>query len=292
MRPILSLPVYLVVVFLGGALLAPWLYWLAQWAAGHFPPLARLAANPFHRFVGRSLLGLAVLGLWPLLRSAGMGSWRDLGIVKQKRGGVELLRGFALGWASLAGAALLACLCGARVLTAPASAAELGGQLLNATLAAMLVAVLEEIMFRGALFGLLRKAMPWPGALALSSAVYALAHFIAKAETGLPVRWSSGLKLLGEMVSLHPPLVPAFFTLFVAGAILALAYQRSGALFFSIGLHAGWIFWLKACRLLFRQSGPERAWWGSDNLIDGWMSLLILIFVLCLVARRKQSVPA
>src|SRR5579862_2801435 len=98
MRPILSLLVYFVVVFLGGALLAPWLYWLAQWGGGQWHPLARLAANPFHRFVGRSLLGLAVVGLWPLLRWNRMASWRELGIVKQKQGGGEFLRGFGVGW--------------------------------------------------------------------------------------------------------------------------------------------------------------------------------------------------
>ncbi len=174
----------------------------------------------------------------------------------------------------------------------PDSPAELGRHLLNAVLAAGLVAVLEEILFRGALFGLLRKAMPWPAALAVSSVIYALAHFIAKAGTGPPVQWSSGLTLLGAMVSSHPPLVPAVFTLFVAGAILALAYQHSGALFFSIGLHAGWIFWLKSYGLLSRQSGAAQAFWGSDNLIDGWVSLLVLMAVLGLVAMRRRREPA
>jgi hypothetical protein len=291
MRPILSLLVYLIVVFIGGTLLAPWLFWLARWGAGHWHALSRLAANPFHRFLGRSLLGLAVLGLWPLLRSAGMASWREIGLVKQNQAGVEILRGFVLGWASLAGAAALAWAFGARAFIPHASAAGLGRAVFSATLAAVIVAVLEEVLFRGALFGLLRKAIPWPAALVVSSTVYSLAHFIAKAEWALPVRWSSGLMLLGEMVNHHPPLVPAFFTLFVAGAILALAYQRFGTLFFPIGLHAGWIFWLKACRLIFRQTGPARSFWGSDNLIDGWLSLFILIFVLSLVARRKRQAP-
>ena len=40
-------------------------------------------------------------------------------------------------------------------------------------------------------------------------------------------------------------LVPGFFSLTLAGILLGLAYQRTGNLYFSIGLHAGWIFWLK-----------------------------------------------
>ena len=169
-----------------------------------------------------------------------------------------------------------------------AEAADLGPRLLEATLAALIVAVLEEVMFRGALFGLLRKAMPWPVALALSSAIYSLAHFIGKAPTTQPVQWYSGLALLRETCRQPPPLVPAFFTLLVAGAILALAYQRTGALYFSMGLHAGRIFWLKSCRLLLHQTGGSQAFWGSDNLIDGWAALLILLVVFCLLARRRQ----
>jgi membrane protease YdiL (CAAX protease family) len=287
MRLVLSLVVYLVVVFIGGALLAPGLYCLTQWGSHHWPLLTRLAAHPFHRFLGRSLLGLAVLGLWPLLRFAGMAKWRELGFGKQKQMGMDFLRGFAVGWASLAAAALLACLFGARAWGPPASAAEMMRQLLNATLTAVIVAVLEEILFRGALFGLLRKASSWPVALVVSSAIYSLCHFIARTEWPKPVDWSSGLTLLGEMMRHHPPLAPAFFTLFVVGAILALAYEQTGALFWPIGLHAGWIFWLRATRVFFHQTGAGQAFWGSENMVDGWASLLILSFVLALVAGRK-----
>lgn len=286
MRLVISLLVYFVVVFVGGALLAPWLYWLAVWSAGHWHWhwLAALAAKPFHRFLDRSLLGMAVLGLWPLLRTAGMASGKEIGIFKKKHAFTDLFRGFAVGWVSLAGAALLSCLFGVRVLT---FSHDLGHGLLAATMTAIIVAVLEEVLFRGALFGILRKAMPWPAALVISSAIYSLAHFIAKADWGAPVQWSSGLALLRAMMMLHPPFVPAFFTLFVAGLILGLAYQLSGALFFSIGLHAGWIFWLKALRLVSTGIGPRQAFWGSDNLVDGWLSFMILLFLLALMAGRK-----
>src|SRR5580658_9621520 len=101
-RPVRSLLIYFAVVFVGGALLAPWLYRLAHWAAGHWTALSGLAASPFHRFLDRSLLGLALLCLWPLLRGGGLKSWRELGFVRQDRFARQILRGFALGWASLA----------------------------------------------------------------------------------------------------------------------------------------------------------------------------------------------
>jgi membrane protease YdiL (CAAX protease family) len=288
-RPIRSLVVYFAVVFLGGALLSPWLYWLTQSAAGHWTALSGLAAKPFHRYLDRSLLGLALLCLWPLLRGGGARSWQDLGFVRQGRIARQILRGFALGWASLAAVALLALACGVRTLIPAHSATEMVRHLLEATWTAVVVAIIEELVFRGALFGLLRQSMPWPAAAAISSAVYSAVHFIQKAETDLPVHWNSGLALLWQMLSHPPPLMPAFLTLFVAGWILAMMYQSTGALYFSIGLHAGWIFWLKSYRFLTHTTGSAPPFWGTDNLIDGWLSLLVLVIIFGLVAWKKKE---
>ncbi len=85
MRTICLLAVYLIVVFGGGALLAPWLYRLTQWGARHWTALAGLAANPFPRFVLRAILGLAVVWLWPLLRACGMCSGREMGLTWSRR---------------------------------------------------------------------------------------------------------------------------------------------------------------------------------------------------------------
>jgi membrane protease YdiL (CAAX protease family) len=284
--------VYFALVFAGGALLAPWLYWLAQWAAGQWPACAGLAAHPFHRFLDRSLLGLALLGLWPLLRGGGIRSWGDLGFPRQGRPALQALRGFSLGWASLAAAVLLAWLAGARAPTLTHSAGELSRFLLGAALTAVVVAVLEEMVFRGALFGLLRQSMPWPAALVVSSAVYSAVHFIKTGQTALPVQWYSGLGQLWELISHPPPLIPALLTLFVAGAALGLAYQRSGALYFSIGLHAGLVFWLLSFRFLFHPAGPVQSFWGGDQVIDGWLSLIILTAVFAVIARKRPIAPA
>jgi uncharacterized protein len=290
MRPIRSLLIYCAVVFLGGALLAPWLYWLAQWAAGHWPALSGLAANPFHRFLDRCLLGLALLCLWPLLRCGGARSWQDIGLGGHGgRPARQMLQGFALGWASLAAVVWLIAAFGGGSFIRDHSAPEVIRHLLNATWAAVVVAILEELVFRGALFGLLRQAMPWPAAVVVSSAVYSAVHFIQAADTGLSVRWNSGLALLWAMLCHPPPLIPAFLTLFVAGSILALTYQRTGALYFPVGLHAGWIFWLKSYRFLFHPGGGNPSFWGSGNLIDGWLSFIALVVLFILIVRRKHG---
>ena len=64
MRPLRALVIYIAVVFVGGALLAPWPYWLVQTGAQTSP---KPANAPFHRYVNRSWLIPALAGLWPLL---------------------------------------------------------------------------------------------------------------------------------------------------------------------------------------------------------------------------------
>jgi uncharacterized protein len=290
MRPIRLLLIYFVLVFVGGALLAPWLFWFALGLAAHWPPFGKLASSPFHRFVDRALLGAALLGLWPLLRSCRMLHWRALGLNAGRRSLAGVAFGFLLGFGSLACVALLAISLGGRSFNAVHSSGQIMGHVFSAALTAIIVSILEELLFRGALFGILRKALSWPMALVLSSAVYALAHFMQKTDSSGPVDWLSGLALLPKMFQSGPPFIPAVFTLFVAGAILALAYQRTSTLFFSMGLHSGWIFWLKFYGFL-TVNGPRAnpSIWGTDRLIDGWLALPILACVFCVVWRMKTA---
>jgi len=272
--------------------MAPWLYWLTQSFAESFP---HLAASPFHRFVNRSLLGLALFGLWPLLRGLGARSWGDLGLVNPVRQAKNIGGGFALGFGSLAIVALTALGTGARVLTQ--NQTHITRSLLGAALTAVAVAVLEEILFRGALFGTLRKVINWSWALLISSMIYALVHFMESSRLTGPVLWHSGFDLLPRMLrglGNWQELVPGFFNLTLAGALLALAYQRTGNLYFSIGLHAGWIFWLKSYGVFTREVPGANAWvWGGAKLIDGWMALLVLsstlLVFLCLPFQSKST---
>src|ERR1041385_1972942 len=172
MRPLRALAIYLAVVFLGGALLAPWLYWLLQSTA----PSSTLASAPFHRYVHRALLGLALIGLWPLLKSLGLTSPRDIGLVRPVGQGKNFGGGFLLGFISLATVAGIAVLCGARQWNDRIAVGKLIEKLLGAAIAAILVATLEEILFRGALFGSLRKVFHWLFALLVSSMIYAIVH--------------------------------------------------------------------------------------------------------------------
>lgn len=286
MRPLWALVIYIVVVFFGGALLAPWLFWLAQHFAQSVP---KLANAPFHRFLDRSFLILALAGVWPLLRALGAKSLRETGLVPPYGQSKKLFGGLLLGFVSLAVVAGIVLFSGGRALTGSVSAGKIIETILSAAGTAAVVATLEEILFRGGVFGGLRRMFYWPLALGLSSLIYALVHFLQRADFTATVTWSSGLVLLPQMlagfVDFHA-LVPGFFSLTLAGVLLGLAYQRTGNLYFSIGLHAGWIFWLKIFGAFTVNVAQAATWfWGTGRMIDGWMAFFVLALTLAVFNR-------
>jgi membrane protease YdiL (CAAX protease family) len=287
-HPVCAIAAYTVAVFLGGALLAPGLYFAVHAAAPHFAGLQFLADYPFHRFVTRSIEVLALLGIWPLAKALQMTSLQSLGLGNPPGQWRHVARGLALGFGSLACVAMVVLAAGARELNADLTAGRLCRKLAGAALTAAVVSVIEEGLFRGAIFGALRKAIHWVNAMLGSSVIYALVHFFQRPESPAGVDWTSGLALLPRMLSGFWDLqqvIPGFLTLTLAGVVLALAYQRTGTLHFSVGLHAGWIFWLKSYGALTRETAGAGVWlWGTHKLIDGWiafgaMALVCAIFV-------------
>lgn len=284
---------YLAGVFLLGALLAPWLFHLGQWAAGQFTPLQALGSQPFHRYVNRCLLVLAVLGLWPLLRVLNLGGRRALGLTSPLASRRELALGLALGFGSLLLAALAMAGAGARHFFFGHPPAVLLQLFVTATVAAVGVALLEEVIFRGVVFGALRRAWPPWAALGASAAFYSAVHFLARVEHTGPVGWDAGLALLPRMmrgIAAPENLLPAL-TLAVAGVALGLACLRTGSLWFAIGLHAGWVFWLKVFKTVTTAGTPAGAFWGTEKLLDGWLACLVMAGVLAVVARLPQAPP-
>jgi membrane protease YdiL (CAAX protease family) len=295
MRPLGAFLIYLAVVLAGGALLAPWLYWAAQEAASRWPPLEPLLQFGFHRYMNRALLVMALMGLWPLLRCLGARSLAELGLSNPGRSLGKLLSGFVLGFLSLAVVACLVLGAGGRAWD-PCTLAQFIARLGKAGLTAAVVALLEEILFRGGLFGALRKACRWPVALLASSALYALVHFLDSAQRFPQVHWHSGFAALQQMAQgfgRWEALIPGFLNLWLAGLLLGLAYQRTGNLYFSIGLHAGWILWLKLYGFLTLEQPGACGWfWGTERLIDGWLTLIVLLLATLPLWHWTGTAPA
>jgi uncharacterized protein len=201
MRPVRAIGLYLVFVFLGGALIAPWIYALVQTADGFLPGFQGLASKPFPRFVNRSFLILGLAGLYPFLRAADLSTLRAVGLGRRPDGVSQIGWGFMFGLTSLACVVFVVLASGVRQPTHANSSIAVLSPFLKAAGTALVVAPMEELFFRGALFGTLRKTFHWTLALVVSSVIYALLHFLERGHTAGPTGWASGFMVLWQMLA-------------------------------------------------------------------------------------------
>lgn len=293
MRPLRSIAWFALAVLVGGALAGPWLQRLARWVGETWPQWHELGEKPLNRYVLRSMMLIALGGLWPLLRSLGARSWADLGLASWRGEGRRFGVGLGLGFASLALVALVGVLSGARALDGGLT----GGwwsRLPGIAATAIVIGWLEEMLYRGAVYGGLRRAWDWRWALLFSSAVYAAAHFLRNTPSPKgEVHWWSGLALLPRMAEGFTRLEvlwPGYVCLLLAGLILGLAYERTGSLYLSIGLHTGWVFWLRSYGYMTdRRPGVAEWIWGSGRLYDGCLAMVALALAGWCVFRLPKS---
>jgi len=146
---------------------------------------------------------------------------------------------------------------------------------------------LEEIFFRGILFkGLYQDGTPVRAYL-LANLFYSALHFVRPGEPYFvdTVQPLAGFSHLAKTFApfLEPlTLLPGIFGLFLLGAVLSYALIRSGKLYLSIGLHAGWVVGLKTIRLFGNYTREDLGWaFGSSEpkLVSGvatWVGILLV----------------
>lgn len=297
MRELRLLLVFLMAVFLGGALMAPWLWKLARIAAAHAPAVEGLASQPFHRYVNRCLLVLGLAGLWPLYKAFGIPSPSVHGWSSPwKR---PLAAGMLLGAAALPGILAVALLLGDASPNPSFEAGAAARRLASSLATAAVVALLEEWLFRGVIHGALRRSLPFATTAAVTSFLYALVHFFDRPPAPSTVDAFTGLWTLGQMLRgfTHvDALVPGLLNLFGVGWMLALARERSGGLALCMGIHAGWILPIKA-QASFISMAPSASplVWGSHKVFDGWapsVALALQLVILHLLTRRPARAGA
>lgn len=113
---------------------------------------------------------------------------------------------------------------------------------------ALVLAVFQEILFRGIAMGIFLRAMRPATALGMSAVLFAIVHFL-NPPPGLnvvdPDAAGVGFELLRKIAAqLSEPraIFGVFSPLLALGFVLAYARWRTASLYLPIGLHAGWIF--------------------------------------------------
>ena len=237
---------YAVVVLLGGAMAAPLAWHLiavlpADWLHGLIGEVQRM---PFHRYLSRSIQVAAILLLWPLMRTLQIRPFEELGLYRSHRA----LRDFGVGLGAGIPSALLLVdtflYSGAFDIHPNWALSALSRILLTA----VVVALMEEFLFRGVILGFFRQFLGNNLAIFISAVIFAVLHFLNLPSTGvageLP-HWWSGLAAFASMrggLPSWPVLAWAFGTLLLAGMILGWMTIRTGSLWASIALHGSWIF--------------------------------------------------
>ncbi len=275
MKDAARLLTYLVATVLFGALVAPPLYWTEQWLVSEkiFPGLANF---DFEAYFHRALLVGAVLFLWPLLRSLGIRNQSDLDLVPNPHWIRDIGVGFLLSVGPvicLAAVLLLQDIYNVRAVIRWNAVGSVA-------LTAMVVPFIEESLFRGFFLGVMLRRNRPINAMLLTSAVYAIIHFLkAPDDTTTVVTWFSGFVSLSHSFDqFRSPmlLLGGFTTLFLIGLILADSRLRTKSLWLPIGLHAGWIFASGAFNKIAQREVVILPWLGK-NLLIGFIPLAVCL---------------
>jgi len=237
---------YAVLSLLGGALAAPVAWQIihhlpSDWLHGLLGDVQRM---PFHRYLSRSIQVAAILFLWPLLRALRIRSLEEFGLTPNHRGGSDFLIGLTAGIPSAALLVTLLFFSGAFQVHSNWSPSIIPKILLSV----VVVAMLEEFLFRGVILGYLRQTLGNGFAIFCAALIFASLHFLNLPSSGSNLTapdWWSGLTALGMLKSTLPAwsiLGWAFATLFLAGIILGWMTVKTGSLASSVALHGSWIF--------------------------------------------------
>jgi len=252
-------------------------------AAALTPPLLGTGWLDFepHRVLSRLAQVLMLLGIWPFLRVLRLDDRHSLGYGGPR---AQFVRGLVRGW--LAGVAILAVLAFGELalelrVPDPQNAARYGVLAARAAqylAAGLLIAVLEETFFRGALFAAIRRRRPAASAIVWSALLYAAVHFLKPddLDTSRAVDWAAS----GEMVAgaftaaadwRH---LDSFVALLLVGTFLGLVRERTGHVGWCIGLHAGWVFVIQLTRYLTdgNEASPLAFLTGDYDGVIGWLA--------------------
>ncbi len=220
-------------------------------------PLHQFLANwtelEFDRVVSRSVLLMAIILFIGLLKLLKFSSWQELGLSTNKK---QFFRDFikGIGYGILIMLPVVAGLLITqnRVLDKDweISFLNLAALILTGLSSGIVIALLEETLFRGALLTAVKKQSTVPFAIVTTSFIYALVHFLQPTIELNPnsLSWGSGFILLKDaLLALTQVSIifDSFIALFLAGVLLAFVRIHSNRIALCMGIHAGWVVVIK-----------------------------------------------
>jgi membrane protease YdiL (CAAX protease family) len=257
---------------------------------------------PFPRIFDRTVMATMLIAMIWAARDLNLGSLLSRGfrhpatpsIVRAIRGLVVAICAIAI----LFGLALAAGGGGIGIVDHGAAAALIPKYFLSA----IAIAIIEEGFFRAFLLGGMKADFGTRVALIASAGIYAVAHLVRS-----PARFyvtgyepAAGLITLAHSIDqfTNPAIaIPTLIGLFLLGIVLGEAYILTGSVYFSIGLHSGFVLgaklWPKI--ILGRAMLP---WWvaggGAIPLIGGaaaWAIAIAILVMLRPISGARRAAP-
>lgn len=292
--------VFLLLVLLLTSIVSPWAAILWNSFIDARPEWREYSPSFAHIF-GRLFMILGALLFFlcrPLLQ---IRSWSQLGLQATRQWHCDFARGALTAVASVITIAFLMSVLDVFTPFFRLSISVALERSAKALLTALTVGVLEEIFFRGVIFkGLLEDLRP-AAAFACSSLFYAAIHFIKPAEefslAGIDP-WAGMRYLAAAFQPFLAPasLFPGLFGLFLIGLVLSYAFFRTGSLYLSMGLHAGWVFGIKTIRVYGDFRREDLGWlFGSldPKLVSGvagWIAIVAVGLIIHWITRNRKKV--
>lgn len=266
--------------------------------------VAREDRIPFSRIFDRFFMISGVLLFFayrPLLK---IESPSQLGLTPRARAAHDIAIGLCLALGSMLLLGLIMSLAEVYKPFFRLSLSESLEQCAKALLTAFTVGFLEEIFFRGIIFrGLLEDWKPLP-AFVVANLFYSALHFVRPAEeyflSGIDP-WAGFRHLFSTFAPFLEPaqIAPGIIGLFLIGIVLTYAFVRTGTLYLSIGLHAGWIISIKTVRVFGDYTRESLGWlFGSTDpkIVSGVMTwagvILVGVAVHWITRKRVGLAPA
>jgi membrane protease YdiL (CAAX protease family) len=268
------------------SILSPLMALGAEWFRHN---LAEISSEPyrFSRIFNRTFMISGILLFFACRGVLHIGKLSSLGIVSLDQGAWDLTMGWLLAIGSMA--ALIWAMSVSDVFEPyfRLSLAVSIERCASAFLTGIVVGFLEEIFFRGIFFKGLFEEGRRARAFILANLFYSALHFVRPGEPTYITRFDPWAGFRHLLTIFQPFLdlwsfLPGFFGLFLIGWVLSYAFVRTGNLYLSVGLHAGWIFSLKTIRVFGDYSREDLGWmFGATDpkIVSGVVSWLDLIMV-------------
>jgi membrane protease YdiL (CAAX protease family) len=294
--------IFLLIVLALTCIISPWMALGADWFAARWPTVLTERV-PFARIFNRAFMLTVIILFIAGRRQLIPAQLKKLFTVCFYAAARNLLAGCSLALGSIV--LLITAMSIADVYNPyfRLSLAKSLSRLASALFAGVFIAFLEEFFFRGMLFLSLRDQGRPLSAYVLVNLFYSLLHFIKPGKSYFldqfdPVAGFRHLLTTFEPLLDPTPLLPGIFGLFLIGVVFSYALARTGNLYLSIGLHAGWIVGLKAIRVFGDLTRRELGWaFGSTDpkIVSGvipWTGILLVGFAVHWFTRQTSQSSA